>query len=818
MKLLQLSIKAIALIIVITVRGYSQQIIKISGTLRDSFTNEPVRFATVSLLNGQTKALVKETQTDTSGLFVLENVSRGTFKLQITYIGYNDIVKENTLVDPSNGYLDFGVLTMTPAKSSLLKEVSITTKKKALQNINGKKIFLVDQSLVSKGGNAAELLRNVPTLQVDVDGNVSLRGSNNVKVLINGKPSIIANGDVTRILQSIPASAIESIEVIPNPPANYDADGEGIINIILKKNNKPGLNGSAAIGGGTRKNYNADASLSYQNGKVNLYGNYSLKDGNTLLTGFQNVTFLHPNDSVVYSNETFPAVTRNKIQLIKAGIDYSLTPRSTLSISASFNSGHLHEDQLIPVIEYSADYMPLVSFNRYITVTNNGNSYELDIDYTRRFKKPKEELALNFAYASGSFRDYEQFTTQFNPINGVISSIIDTPLISDTRHNSINYNIQADFILPVGKSGQFSAGYRSQITIGNNDQYAYKVLNTGETQLNAFTDFFSSNNQVNAVYLNFKDQIGNLSYQAGVRGEDSRLDATFISYDINNVLFSTPVKVPVKGVYPSLLLTEKLKNNSQLQFTFTRRLSKPTVRRLNSTTDFSDPSNYNKGNPELRPANVTSIELDYNKTWNNISGTFGIYNNTINNPIQIIETAPVKNETTTIPENLNHTITTGLELIGHFNLLKGWDLTANANIFNQDNAAAPQFGIAASHGISWNANITNNISPLKGLSFQIHAGYSAPNLFLQFKNRAEFGMDAAAKFDFAKNKASLSLNATDIFNSRKRAFLSSSEDVLLNFQRHFESSRATLIFSYRLGSDSGSSKHPKQEKRIEDAS
>ena len=817
MKQLRLTIAAIGLIMLTAASGYSQQSIKIFGTLCDSLTHEPIRFATVAILNQQTRAPVQETQTDIGGHFVLENVPGRTFTLRITYTGYDDIFKENIPLNAATGELNFGMLTMT-SKSSLLKEVAITAKKNTLQIVDGKKVFSVNQSLVSKGGNAADLLRNVPTLQVDADGNVSLRGSANVKVLIDGKPSIIANGDVSQMLQSIPADAIESIEVIPNPPANYDADGAGIINIILKKNRRPGLNGSAAIGGGTRENYNADASLSYQSHKVNVYGNYSLKDGNTLTTGFQNVTYLHPTDSIVYVNETFPTVTRDEIQFIKAGIDYSLTPRSTLGISASFNSSHLHEDQLIPVIEYSAEHTPLESFNRYITVANNGGSYELDLDYTRRFKKPKEELLLNFAYASGSYRDYELFTTQYNPINGVESSNIDTPLINDTRHHSINYNIQADFVLPVGKSGQFSTGYRTQITLGNNDQYAYNVLNTGKTPLNTFTDFFSSNNQVNAVYLNLKGQIGNLSYQAGVRGEDSRLDATFTSYDLNNVLVSTPVKVPVRGVYPSLLLTEKLKNNGQLQFTFTRRLSKPSVRRLNSTIDFSDPSNYNKGNPELRPANVINLELDFNKTWHKISATFGIYNNIINNAIQIIETAPVKNETTTIPENLNNSITTGLELIGHFELLKGWDLTANANIFNRNNAAAPQYGIAANHGISWNANITTNVTPLKRLSFQIHADYSAPNLFLQFQNRAEFGMDAAAKFDFAGNRASLNLNATDIFNSRNRAFLSGSDDVLLDFRRHREGSRATLIFSYRFGWDSGASKHRKEEKRIEDAS
>ncbi len=818
MKLLQLKIAAIGLIILIAVRGYSQQTVTLSGTLLDSITHQPVQFATIALVDQQTKAPFKRTQTNTTGHFAIENVSAGTFTLWITYVGYNDIFKNDILVTPASGDLIFGTITMTMSKGNLLQEVAVTAKKKALQNVDGKKIFSVNQSLVSKGGNAADLLHNVPTLQVDVEGKVSLRGSTNVKVLIDGKPSIIANSDITQILQSIPASAIESIEVIPNPPASYDADGEGIINIILKKNSRPGLNGSAAIGGGTRENYNADANLNYQNGKVNLYGNYNVKDGNTITTGFQNVTYLHPTDSVVYSNETFPTVTRNKIQFIKAGIDYSLTPRNTLGISASFNSRHLHEDQVIPVNEYSADDTLLESFNRYITVNNNGNSYELDLDYNRRFKKPKEELAFNFAYAYGSFRDYEQFTTQFNPINGVYSSNIDTPLINDTRHNSINWNIQADYVLPVGKSGQFSAGYRSQITLGNNDQYAYSVLNTGQTPLYAFTDFFSSNNQVNAVYLSFKSQTGNLAYQAGVRGEDSRLAATFMSYDPNNALFSTPVKVPVKGVYPSLLLTEKLKNNSQLQFTFTRRLSKPSVRQLNSTTDFSDPSNFNKGNPELRPESVSNLELNYSKTWHNLSATFGIYNKTINNALQIIETDPVKNETTTIPENLNSTITTGLELIGHFDLLTGWGLTANANIFNRDNAAAPQFGITANHGISWNANITGNVTPVKRLSFEIHADYSAPNRFLQFKNRANFGMDAATKYDFAGGRASLSLNATDIFNSRKRAFLSGSDDVLLNFRQHRESSRATLIFSFRFGSDSGVSKQTKQEKRIEDAS
>jgi ferric enterobactin receptor len=818
MKLFQLKMATIGIIMLIAARSYSQQSIKISGTLCDSLTHDPIAFATVTLVNQQTKAPVKGIQTDTSGHFLLENLPAGAFSLRVSYVGYNDILKENIRIDAVSSDLNLGTLLMSLSKTSLLKEVAITAKKEALRNVDGKKVFSVDQSLVSKGGNAADLLQNVPTLQVDVNGNVSLRGSTNVKVLIDGKPSIIANGDITQILKSIPANAIESIEVIPNPPANYDADGEGIINIILKKNSKPGLNGSAEISGGTRDNYNFNASLSYQRGKVNVFANYSLKDGNTLTTGYQNYTFLQPTDSLKYTRETFPTVDRNKIQFVKAGIDYSLTPKATFGVSASFNSRNANENQFLSITNYSANSGLFESYNLFNTLTNNNKSYEIDVDYNQHFNKPKEELAFNFSYAYGSFRDYQQYSTRYNPVNGVPSPNIDTPSINDTRHNSINYNIQADYILPVGKSGQMSAGYRTQITLGNNNQYTYSVLNTGETTLYKFTDFFTSNSQVNAVYLNYKDQIGNFSYQVGLRGEDSHLDATFLSYDVNNTIFAAPVKVPVKGIYPSVLLTEKLENNSQLQFTFTNRLSKPTVKQLNSTTDFSDPTNYRTGNPSLIPASVTDLELDYTKTWQNITFSSGIYNNRVDNVIKYVQSDPVNGETTTIPENLKYLVTTGLEFIGHFNLIKGWDITANANVFDRDNAAAPQYGISANNGISWNANITTNVTPVQRLSFQIQADYSAPYYQLQDRNKANYGLDAAAKYDFSGKRASLSFNANDIFNTRKRAILRSSDAIVIDEQVRQIGSRATFTFSYRFGSGSGNSKHTKQVKRIEDAS
>jgi ferric enterobactin receptor len=198
--------------------------------------------------------------------------------LKLSFVGYDPVVKENLVIDAAKGDLSLGDILMNASANKVLNEVNVTAIKPTIQSKDGKKIFTADQSLVSQGGTAADLLQNVPTLQIDANGNVSLRGLTGVKLLIDGKPSIIAGGDISQILQSIPASAIDRVEVITNPSAKYDADGEGIINIILKKNSKPGLNGTVTLEGGTRDNYNGSGNLNYQTGKVNIYGNYSLRN------------------------------------------------------------------------------------------------------------------------------------------------------------------------------------------------------------------------------------------------------------------------------------------------------------------------------------------------------------------------------------------------------------------------------------------------------------------------------------------------------------------------------------------------------------
>src|SRR6201996_5396104 len=270
----------------------------VTGKLVDASNNQPLGFATVSLIN-EADNQPKSMQTDMDGNFSFAGVGNGVYSLQAKYVGYLTINRDTIRVTPKRQSINLGAIKLSPSKG-VLKEVTVTAQRSQIQLGVDKKSFSVDQSLVSQGGSATDLLANVPSIQVDADGNISLRGSTNVRVLINGKPSALT-GDLADILQSIPASSIQTIEVITNPSSKYDAEGQsGIINIVLKENAQRGFTGSASASAGTHNTYNGTLNLAYQNSKVNVYANYSYRRADRLGNGYsnKNTTFANGNDTL----------------------------------------------------------------------------------------------------------------------------------------------------------------------------------------------------------------------------------------------------------------------------------------------------------------------------------------------------------------------------------------------------------------------------------------------------------------------------------------------------------------------------------------
>ncbi|MGO4879115.1 TonB-dependent receptor domain-containing protein [Pedobacter psychrotolerans] len=774
---------------------------KITGVLKDAKTQETIPFATAVLIDKATAKNVKIAQTDLNGAFTMADLPNGNFTFKISFVGYQTMVRDNVAITAATGTLNFGEIKMNAAKGNILSEVTVTGQKQGMQMGIDKKIFSVDQSVISEGGSATDLLQNVPSVSTDMDGNVSLRGSTGVRVLIDGKPSLIAGGNVAQILASIPASSIESVEVITNPSAKYDAEGQsGIINIVLKKNTKLGFNGSAAITAGNRDNYNANTNLSFQNSKVNIYGNYSYRYGNRLGGGYQDIFYKSDSSRTAYTSQATRSNSLDKGHNAKAGLDYYLTPKSVISLSGGFNSRENERNELLDIKQLNRAQTPLSLSNRTNLNDGYGSSYDLNLDFVQKFKKPKQELTFDFGYSNGDNNNDQTYsTTTTNRNNIPINENLSLQRVFNRGDNS-NYNIQTDYTMPVGKAGKLEAGYRSQIRLAGNNQYADSILTNTSIyiQNNKLINNFDSKDQVHALYLNYQNQIKDFGYQLGLRAEDARLDTHLDGYT-NNILTSNEGNIHYKRLYPSVFLTQKLKGDNQVQLSYTRRVNRPRPWDTNPFLDVSDPFNYRGGNPNLLPEDVHSFELGYSKYWKKVTLTSSLYFRQTNDVIQRVRSSPVNGIITTIPQNLSRQINSGLELIGRFDLVKALNFTTNVNLYQAKFAGDTRFDIPTSSGFSWNANLTANLTVVKNLSVQVRGDYRAPEVMAQGKRNAMYGIDGGAKYDFPNKKASLSFNVRDVFNTRRWSMTTEDKFTIVDFERQMQGTMGNLTFSYRFG-------------------
>jgi len=788
---------------------------KLTGKVVDVQNNETIPFASAVVMDRKTKAIVKTGQTDMNGTLVITGIPDGTFTIKISYVGYQTLVRDSVSFIKS-AVINFGTIKMKAAKGNVLAEVSITAKKAPIQLGIDKKVFAVDQSLVSEGGSASDLLTNVPSVQVDVDGNVSLRGSTGVKVLIDGKPSLIAGGDIAAILQSIPASSIETVEVITNPSSKYDAEGNsGVINIVLKRNTKLGLNGNVALTAGNRDNYNANTSLSFQNKKINIYGNYSYRYGNRLGGGYNNIKYLQRTDSLASADQLTDSKNTEKSHNVKAGIDYYLTTKDILSFSGGFNSRNSDRNDILAINKYDAGRNPLELSKRINTTDGTGNSYDLNLDYSHKFKT-SQELTFNFGYSKGNNDNYQEYNTAVYNVNGAAVDGDRELLTNDNDGNNKNYNIQADYTMPLGKLGKIESGYRSQIKYSDNNTLA-KTYDEATGQFNEnylLSNTFNSKDQVHALYMNYQNQIKNFGYQIGLRGEIARLNTESGGYDLNNQLQSAPARIAYDRLYPSIFLTQKFTGEQQIQLSYTRRVNRPRPWDTNPFIDYSDPLSWRKGNPNLLPEDVHSYELSYSKFWSKVTFIGSAYMRRTNDLIQRIRSVPDADGIIIVsPENLTKSLNSGLELITKVDPFKAWNFTGNVNVYHSNIDAVPEYNIAANSGFSWNANLTNNFTLLYNITLQIKGDYNSSEIQAQGKRKAMYGIDAGAKYDFPNKKASLSMNVRDIFNTKRFGMITEDGVTITDFQRYMKGPNGNITFSYRFGKTSFMKKTKKPDQQ-----
>ena len=790
---------------------------QISGKIIDSKTNQPVDFATVLLFLGSATQPAKVVQSDVDGSFNLSGIVNGVYVLKISFLGYQPFTSENFTISSSNPDKNFGTIKLVLAKSTVLNEVVVEAQRSSIQLGIDRKVFSVDQSLVSEGGSATDLLANVPSVSVDIDGNVNLRGTSNVRVLIDGKPSAIGGGNIAQVLQSLPASAIESIELVTNPSSKYDPEGQsGIINIVLKKNKKIGLNGSVSASAGSYNNYNASTNLSYRDNKVNIYGNYSFRNGNRLGGGFNNTQYLATNGLVNNISES----NRNDINnTVKLGADYNINPKTTIGVSGNVNFRDNNSSENLNYLKANFDRGNNTSFR---TSNRDGNEtgYDLSLDFNRQFTKKGHGLIANISFGQNSEDDIQDFNQEFFSVASSQPDSVDRR-VNDNSEFSNNFNLQVDYSLPITDKQKFEAGFRSSIRKDDESQYSelFSPINNDFNVDYDLSNSFVLDDQVYALYATYQNQLtDNFGFQLGLRTEQAYLNTEYKAFGSADSDIAVG-KLDYLRVYPSVFLTQKLSNDQQLQLSYTRRVNRPRGWQINPFADISDPNNIRVGNPGLRPEDINSFELSYIKYFRAVTFTSSAYFRQVNDVVEGIRLPLPDNNAATITQffNLTRNRSSGLEFISKADLSKSISLTSNVNLYYSQFKGNEEFNIRGSDGFNWNANLTGNIKFTDKLSGQFNGNYRAPRVGAQGRSLEMYSADAALRLDVLKNKAgSISFNVRDIFNSRKWGQTTETEFFLQESERRMQGRLATLTFSYRFGKqDIGQRKKNDREQQPE---
>lgn len=795
----------ILVFIALTTQVFAQTTVsvQIKGKVVDAKSSAILDFATIKLLKADNTPY-KATQSNLEGNFTFNDVNEtGNFKISVSFVGYNTLNRTITITNQK--VIDLGILKLNKNADAVLNEVVVTGKKDVIQLGIDRKVFNADQSLASQGGTATDLLATVPSVQVDLDGNVSLRGTNNVRILIDGKPSTFGGGDVNAILQSLPANAIDKVELITNPSSKYDVEGQsGIINIVLKKNQRLGVNGNVNTSAGRLNNYNFNTGLNFRNEKWNFSGNYSLRSGDRIGLGSNNTRFLGTNNLSAFTTANQNTLRSDLTNTLKLGVERYFTPKTSLAISGNLNIGNEDARETLNQFFFDnngdlQDRGPGENIN-----TEDGYGYDLNLDFFHKFKNPGEELSTNFSFGKSNENDFENIVQQFFNNQGQLSDRLGVNRRNDVAQDNRNFNIQLDYIKPFSKTSKLEAGYRTTLRYSDEDQ----VSDTLVANFNSYnrdydlTSLFEMEEFVHAVYSNYQKQFtDNFGAQIGLRAEQAYLNTNFSRTDINGTPSSAPGRLDYFRLYPSIFLTQKLKGNNQLQLSYSRRVNRPRGWQINPFPDVADRYNIRIGNPNLRPEDIHSFEFGYAKFWKSITLTSSLYYRQVNDVVQSIRQQNPDQNGGTISRwfNIARNQSFGLELISRADIAKGFNITGNLNFFQTYFTGDASLGINDNDGFNWNGNLTSQMTISKNLSAQANLFYMAPRVMSQGRMKEMVAMDAGIRYDVLNKKGSIGFNMQDVFNSRRFGMLTDNGQFIQEFERRRQGQMYNLSFSYRFG-------------------
>jgi outer membrane receptor protein involved in Fe transport len=757
--------------------GFAQEF-ELTGKVIDASMDFPLEYASVSAISIEDGRIVNGVVTNREGLFSIK-LEKGTYDLEIEYISFEVKYISNFIMD-----IDTDLATIKlEVKAGELDEVTIVAETTQVEVRLDKKIYTVGKDLTTAGGTVSDALGNVPSVTVDIDGAISLRGNNNVRILINGKPSSVAGFGDQDVFQQLPAEAIESVEVITSPSARYDAEGTaGIINIILKREKTLGFNGSIRGTLGDPKNSGAFADLNLRTDKFNIFTSLGYTDRNRPGNAFFDTEYLNPNLDFRRVIEDRKYDRNGQNYNINAGVEYFIDDMS--SITASF-FGRLGDDR--DVTTNLNDRFVLDSTNTIVFDSNTlriedeleeDERFQYALNYEKRFDKENRDhkLTADLQYS----RSDETKTAlinedQLTPVDSVVAfqDVLETEFEE-------SFLIQADYVRPTGDA-QFEAGFRGDYS-DQSQRFLVERLVDGNIEPNAYiSSDFDFQQNITAVYTQYGDKIGKFSYLLGLRYEQTQLKGTttplFPKDDsLPDVLDVLDFDKNFGGLFPTVNLVYELGENENVTLGYNRRINRPRSWYLNPFPSQSSRVNVFQGNPDLDPSFASAFDLGYLKRWEKLTLTSSVYYQRETDAFERVQRdsgALTEGDSIQINENIPINLAIeeryGAEVGVLYNPTKWLRTNLSFNYFRFESEGDFEGTPFGATNESFFGRFSSNIILPGKIQWQTNAFYRGPRENAQTKTDPIASVDMGLSKDFLKNEnLTVSLNVRDLFNSRRR--------------------------------------------------
>jgi len=793
---------------------------KIKGAVVDASSNQPLEYATIALYEVANDKLITGTITDHLGHFKIEHPEDGEYYLFITFVGLKDHKSDVFTIDEDQENLNLGSFFLESAASEL-GEVEIVSRRAAIEYKIDKKVINVDKQLTAESGNAVDILENVPSVQVDVEGNVSLRGSTGFTVLIDGKPTILDPSDA---LRQIPSSSIQNIEIITNPSVKYEPDGAtGIINIITKKNRLDGLSGIVNANVGMFDQYGGDLQLSYRMNKFNFIvgANYNKRTRPGDVIGERETT----NEEGIFYTNTNGNTQRERINGgIRAGFEYDISKNDFISLSGRYGNWSMDNRSTLRYDEWNSIVSDIDSYNSIDETTRGGEYYNIDGVYQHTFTKKKipqnneqdgeSDMTNNTNDNAGqsmkpmilhTLRLQVNYQNRYNDENTInelrtLSGSLTNGSKSVEKGPMETTRVNIDYTLPVGKQDKFEAGvqFRNGTTSDITELWLYDTATNQIEYVDRYSNFTDYYRNIYAVYSLYAGMVGNFGYQAGLRAEytDRKIQMTGEDEFIIDRL----------DFFPTIHVSYNLPYDQQVMASYSRRIDRPRSWWLEPFITFVDPWNVRMGNPDLQPEYIDSYEMGYLKKFGDNFFSLEGYYRVTRNKIERVSSVFTENVLMRRPENIGEDYSLGIEAMLTLGVTKWWEMQVSGNFFNyriEGELSYRQGDEIVADPISekstnWNSRFNNTFTLWKNGQFQVNSRYNSASITAQGTRSGYFTLDAAFRVTFLDKSLSVNIQGRDLLGTALRENISEGPGFITYNKYDPKSPVMMLSVSYRF--------------------